>query len=79
MKRQYIALLIVLAVLTILSLWAASTTNTHDIERQLTNTSNEQHGGSEGLVEGGNLLLYLGVTGILFVIAAGAYFLVIRR
>ncbi len=79
MKRQYIALLIMLAVLTILSLWAASTTNTHDIERKLTNTSNERHGGSEGLVEGGNLLLYLSVTGILFVIAAGAYFLVIRR
>ncbi len=79
MKRQYIALLIVLAALAILSFWAASTTTTHDIERQLTNTSNEQHGGNEGLIEGGNLLLYLSVAGILFIIAAGAYFLVLRR
>ncbi|MDD1720888.1 MAG: hypothetical protein LUP95_02775 [Euryarchaeota archaeon] len=78
MKRQYIALLIVLAALVILSFWAASTTTTHDIERQLTNTSNEQHGGNEGLIEG-NLLLYLGVTGMLFVIAAAAYFLVLKK
>ncbi len=78
MKRQYIALLIVLAALVILSFWAASTTNTHDIERQLTNTSNEQHGGNEGLIEG-NLLLYLGVTGMLFVIAAAAYLLVLKK
>ncbi|MGZ4901981.1 MAG: hypothetical protein ACXV5F_03120 [Halobacteriota archaeon] len=79
MKRQYIALLIVLVVLAILSFWAASTTTTHDIERQLTNTSNEQPGGSEGLVEGGNLLLYLSVAGVLFVIAAGAYLVVAKR
>ncbi len=79
MKRQYIALLIVLAALAILSFWAASSTTTHDIERQLTNTSLEQHGGNEGLIEGGNLLLYLGVTGILFVIAAAAYRLVLKK
>ncbi len=80
MKRQYIALLIVLAALAILSFWVASTTTTHDIERQLTNTSNEQNGNNEGPIEGGNLLLYLSVAGILFVIAAaGAYFLVVRK
>ncbi len=79
MKRQYIALLIILSALAILSFWAASTTTTHDIERQLTNTSNEDHKGEEGLIEGGNVLLYLLVSGILLVIAAGAYLLVVRR
>ena len=79
MKRQYIALLFVLAALVILSLWVASTTSTHDIERQLTNASSEQHGGNEGLIEGGNLLLYLSVTSVLFVIAVGAYLFVRKR
>ncbi len=79
MKRQYIALLIVLAILVILSFWVASTTSTHDIERQLTNTSSEQHGGNEGLIEGGNLLLYLSMTGVLVVIAVAAYLLVLKK
>ncbi len=79
MKRQYIALLIILATLAILSFWVASTTTTHDIERQLTNTSNEQHGNNEGPIEGGNLLLYVAVTGILLIIAAGAYIFVFKR
>ncbi|MGZ4939558.1 MAG: hypothetical protein ACXVIF_03245 [Halobacteriota archaeon] len=78
-KRQYIALLLVLVALAILSLWVASTTSTHDIERQLTNASSEPHGGNEGLIEGGNLLLYLSVTSVLFVIAAGAYLLIRKK
>ncbi len=79
MKRQYIALLIILAMLAILSFLVASTTTTHDIEHQLTNTSNEQHENQEGLIEGGNLILYVGVTVVLLFIAIGAYFLVIKR
>ncbi len=79
MKRQYIALLILLATLVILSLWTASNTNISNIERQLTNTSNEQHGENEGLIEGGNLLVLLGVTIVLVIIAVGAYLLAVRR
>ncbi len=79
MKRQYIALLIILAMLAIQSFLVASTTTTHDIEQQLTNTSNEQHENQEGLIEGGNLMLYVGATGVLLFIAIGAYFLVIKR
>ncbi len=77
MKRQYIALLIVLAALTILSFWVASTTSTPDIERTLTNTSSERHG-SEGIIEG-NLLAYLGVTSLLIILAAAAYFLIRKK
>ena len=78
-KRQYIALLLVLVVLAIVSLWVASTTSTRDIERQLTNASSEQHGGNEGVIEGGNLLLYLSVTSVLFAIAVGGYLLVRKK
>ncbi len=79
MKRQYIALLIILVTLVLLSVWVASRTTTHDIERELTNTSSEQHGNNEGLIEGGNLLAYVSVTAILIIIAVGAYILVIKR
>ncbi len=78
MKRQYIALLIVLVTLTILSFWIASTTSTPEIERTLTNTSSEQHG-SGGIIEGGNSLAYLGVTSVLIILAAAAYFLIRKK
>jgi hypothetical protein len=78
-KRQHIALLIVLALLATLSFWIAITTSTHDVERQLTNTSSEQHGGNEGLIEGGNVLLYLTITGVLVLLAAAAYLLILKK
>ncbi len=79
MKRQYIALLIVLVTLVLLSLWVANSTTTHNIERELTNTSNEQHGKNEGLIEAGDLLVYVSVAAVLFIVAVGTYLLAVKR
>lgn len=64
-KWQYLILAAVFIVAVALSLWTATRVDTQDIERGLTNVS-EEH---EGLIEGGNIPLYIGIVVTLFFIA----------
>ena len=68
MKRQYLTLIAVFGILIALSLWTATQTNLSDIESRIS-AGNDSHHGTEGIIEGGGLLPYLAVTGVL--LAAG--------
>ena len=72
MRRQYIVLLTVFVALTVFSLWAASYTSLPEIESRLTST-NTGDNGAEGFVEGGQLLPYLVVVGVLVAIGIAMY------
>ena len=65
-KKQYLILAIIFVGAVALSLWTASRVDMHDVEQGLTNTSEEEH---EGIIEGGNVPLYVAIVVILFVIA----------
>lgn len=73
MKRQYLALLAVFVALIILSLWTATQTNLPDIESRITSAGNDSHQGSEGIIEGGGLLPFVAVTGVLLAAGVVAY------
>ena len=75
-KWQYIILVIVFVGAVALSLWTAARVNMSDIERSLTNVSENEH---EGLIEGGNVPLYVGIVAILFLFAIATLYLVKRR
>ena len=72
MRQQYIVLLAVFAALLVLSLWAASYTSLPEIESRLTSAHSGDHG-AEGFVEGGQLLPYLVVVGVLVAIGIAMY------
>jgi Ca2+/Na+ antiporter len=72
MRRQYIVLLAVFAALIVLSLWAASYTSLPEIESRLTSVDRGDRG-AEGFVEGGLLLPYLVVVGVLVAIGIAMY------
>ncbi|MGZ4864356.1 MAG: hypothetical protein ACXV5H_06795 [Halobacteriota archaeon] len=65
MKWQYLLLVAVFIAAIALSLWTATRADMHNIEQGLTNVS-EEH---EGVIEGGNLPLYIGIVIALFFIA----------
>lgn len=67
MKWQYVILVIVFIGALALSLWTAARVSLNDIERSLTNVSENEH---EGLIEGGNVPLYIGIVAVLFFVAA---------
>lgn len=67
LKWQYVILVIVFIGALALSLWTAARVSLTDIERSLTNVSENEH---EGLIEGGNVPLYIGIVAVLFFVAA---------
>jgi hypothetical protein len=68
-KWQYLVLAAVFIAATALSLWTATRVDMRDIEQSLTNVSEEEH---EGVIEGGNVPLYIGIVVALFFIAIAA-------
>jgi len=68
-KWQYLILAAVFIAATALSLWTATRVDMRDIEQSLTNVSGEEH---EGVIEGGNVPLYIGIVVALFFIAIAA-------
>jgi hypothetical protein len=68
-KWQYLILAAVFIAATALSLWTATRVDMRDIEQSLTNVSEEEH---EGVIEGGNVPLYIGIVVALFFIAIAA-------
>lgn len=69
MKWQYLILAAVFIIAVALSLWTATRVDMQDIERGLTNVS-EEH---EGIIEGGNIPLYVGIVVTLFFIAIAVF------
>ena len=69
MKWQYLVLAAVFIAAIALSLWTATRVDMRDIEQSLTNVSEEEH---EGVIEGGNVPLYIGIVVALFFIAIAA-------
>ena len=69
MKWQYLILAAVFIAAIALSLWTATRVDMRDIEQSLTNVSEEEH---EGVIEGGNVPLYIGIVVALFFIAIAA-------
>jgi hypothetical protein len=68
-KWQYLILAAVFIAAIALSLWTATRVDMRDIEQSLTNVSEEEH---EGVIEGGNVPLYIGIVVALFFIAIAA-------
>jgi hypothetical protein len=68
-KWQYLILAAVFIAAIALSLWTATRVDMRDIEQSLTNVSAEEH---EGVIEGGNVPLYIGIVVALFFIAIAA-------
>ena len=66
---QYLILAAVFIAAIALSLWTATRVDMRDIEQSLTNVSEEEH---EGVIEGGNVPLYIGIVVALFFIAIAA-------
>ena len=62
-KWQYLLLVAVFIAAIALSLWTATRVDMRDIEQSLTNVSEEEH---EGVIEGGNVPLYIGIVVALF-------------
>jgi hypothetical protein len=68
-KWQYLLLVAVFIAAIALSLWTSTRVDMRDIEQSLANVS-EEH---EGVIEGGNLPLYIGIVVALFFIAIVAF------
>ena len=76
MKWQYVILTAIFVGAVALSLWTAGHVDMSDIERSLTNTSGNER---EGLIEGGNIPLYLGIVVTLLVIGVGSSVYISKR
>jgi len=72
MKWQYLVLAAVFISAVVVSLWTATRVDMHDIERGLTNISENEH---EGVIEGGNAPLYIAIVVILVFIAIAGFIL----
>ncbi|MGZ8876448.1 MAG: hypothetical protein ACXW1O_07210 [Halobacteriota archaeon] len=70
MKWQYLVLAVVFIGAMAVSLWTAARVDMHDIERGLTNISENEH---EGVIEGGNVPLYLAIVVTLVIVAIAAF------
>ena len=79
MKRQYLALLVVFVAFIALSMWMATQTNLVETESRIASAGNESHEGSEGIIEGGGLLPYLAITGVLLASAIVTYWVLGKR
>ena len=79
MKSQYLALLALFVSFIALSLWMATQTNLLDIESRIASAGTGSHEGSEGIIEGGGLLPYLAITGVLLASAIATYWVLGKR
>ncbi len=70
LKWQYLILATIFIGAIALSFWTASRVDMHDIERGLTNISENEH---EGVIEGGNVPFYVAIVATLFFIAIVAF------
>ena len=70
MKWQYLVLAVVFIGAMAISLWTATRIDMHDIERGLTNISGNEH---EGVIEGGNVPLYLAIVVTLVIVGIAAF------
>jgi hypothetical protein len=78
-KSQYLALLALFVSFIALSLWMATQTNLLDIESRIASAGNGSQAGSEGIIEGGGLLPYLAITGVLLASAIATYWVLGKR
>jgi len=78
-KRQYLALLALFVAFIALSLWMATQANLLDIESRITSGGNGSLEGSDGIIEGGGLLPYLAITGVLLASAIATYLVLGKR
>jgi 1,4-dihydroxy-2-naphthoate octaprenyltransferase len=69
-KWQYLALAAVFIGAMAISLWTATRVDMHDIERGLTNISENEH---EGVIGGGNVHLYIAIVVTLVFIAIATF------
>ena len=69
-KWQYLILAVLFIGAIALSLWTATRVDMRDIERGLTNISENEH---EGIIEGGNVALYAVIVATLVFIAIVAF------
>ena len=79
MKRQYLALLALFVAFIALSMWMATQTNLLDTESRIASAGNGSHEGSEGIIEGGGLLPYLAIAGVLLATAIATYWVLGKR
>ena len=87
MKWQYIILALIFLGAAVLALWTATHVNMVDIEETLSSPNSSGANSSpepifflnESIIEGGHILLYLGIVVALFVIAIGGTVYVSRR
>ncbi len=88
MKWQYLILALIFLGAAVIALWTATHVNVVDIEETLSSPTNSSRANAspepifflnESIVEGGHILLYLGIVVTLFVIAIGSTVYVSRR
>ncbi len=78
-KKEYILLIIVFLCLIVVSLSMSTHTNVEEIEKKLTGEKNDRVGSGEEIIEGGNILLYLAVVVILFIVGIMGYYRLARE
>ncbi len=88
MKWQYLILALIFLGAAVIALWTATHFNMVDIEETLSSPTNSSGANpspepifflNESIIEGGHILLYLGIVVTLFVIAIGSTVYVSRR
>ena len=88
MKWQYLILALIFLGAAVIALWTATHVNMVDIEETLSSPTTSSGANSspepifflnENIIEGGHILLYLGIVIALFVIAIGSTVYVSRR
>jgi len=78
-KRQYLALLALFVAFIALSLWMATQTNLSDIESMITSAGTGSLEDSDGIIEGGGLVPYLSIAGVLMAAGIVTYWVLGRR
>jgi hypothetical protein len=78
-KKEYIILIIVFLCLIAVSLWMSTQANVEDIEKKLTGEKTDRGESGGGIIEGGNIQLYLALVVILIVIGVTGYYRLSRK
>jgi len=78
-KSQYLALLALFVAFIALSLWMATQTHLSDIESRITSAGSGSHEDSDGIIEGGRLVPYLAIAGVLLAAGIVTYRVLGRR
>ncbi len=78
-KKEYIILILVFLCLIAVSLWMSTQANVEEIEKKFTGEKEDRGESEGGIIEGGNILLYLALVIILFVIGITGYYRLSRE